>query len=398
MTEPRLHVDPAVADDCDVGVEDLPPFMDRVFPLLFVGLGAVAALGIALEADGRNSWIAVALVAVSVSPWVLSVLGVHLRDPMYAAVVIAPVGVIVVLGKPLGVVDLDEGWPQLVNMLLIGITGQIATFGTSRLAWTTTATAVAIVVVGAVVRGQPLDYTPWLAGVILAVGGGRAFRANVVHTAQLRRAQEALAQQLVIDERRRIAREVHDIVAHTMSVTMLHLTAARLAVRGDPDAAEAALAEAERHGRASMDDIRGVVRLLRTDESAVAPALPDAAALTDLVAGYVTAGSDVRLDVHGPVSALQPNQRLAVYRVVQESLSNAVRHGRDPIDVRVACSADAVEVEVRNDLAGDGADRPADRRPGAGLAGMAERVEALGGAFCAGPQGNRWRVHARIPV
>ena len=390
-----------VPDEADFDIEDLPGWMDRAFPLLFIALGAISCVGIVNEAGDRATGYAVALVAVAVSPWALSLVGIRLIDPVFAAVVIAPVGFLLVFGEAVDIVDLDQGGPQLVMMLLVGIAGQIATVGTNRLMATTTAVAIAVVVAGALSRGDPLDYTPWVVGIVLGVAGGRAFRANVVHLAELRAAHHALAQQAVSEERRRIAREVHDIVAHTLSVTMLHLTAARLAVRRDPAAAEEALAEAERHGRASMDDIRGVVRLLRADESALATALPDDTDLPGLVERYVSAGSVIDLRLDGTLTSLPPAVGLAVYRLVQESLSNASRHGQDPIVVEVERAADAVVVEVTNSL-DTSMTTPAE--PGAGLTGMRERVAALDGSFAAGPvrdgeaPGTMWRVHARIPV
>ena len=397
MSERRPSASMHVADDATFEIEDLPEWMDRRFPVLFVALGGVAAAAIIREAPGPWAVVALVLVGASVSPWALSLIGIRLPDPFFAAVVIAPIGFLIVFGEHLELVDLDQGGPQLVMMLLIGIAGQIGTVGTTRLVRNTTAATFGVVIAGGFTRGDPLDYVPWLVGIVLGVGGGRAFRANVVHLAELRAAQHALAQQAVSDERRRIAREVHDIVAHTMSVTMLHLTAARMAIQRDPAAAEAALAEAERHGRASMDDIRSVVRLLRSDETSVDAALPDETDLPELVERYRTAGSDVRLHADGVTESLGPTIRLAVYRVVQESLSNAVRHGRDPITVSVSRTVDAVEIEVTNPNA---APVPPDPATGSGIAGMRERIEALDGTFTAGPvAGDRtWRVHARIPT
>lgn len=386
---------PCAATDDAFTMEDLPAWMDRAFPVLFIALGVLTSINIVRAPADRSSAYAVALVAAAVSPWALTLVGLRLPDPVFAAGVLAPIAVLIVAGEPLGIIDLDGGGPQLTLMLLVGIAAQIATIGSRRLVWITSAAAFGIVVAGALVRGgDTLDYTPWVVGLLFGVGGGRAFRANAIHVNELRLAHEALAHQAVANERRRIARDVHDIVAHTMSVTMLHLTAARLAVRRDPDAAVAALEEAERHGRASMDDIRRVVRLLRTDEATTGEALPDDTDVPELVEEYVAAGSDVRLQVDGAIETLAPAHRLAVYRIVQESLSNAVRHGRGPVEVSVAAANGCTEVDVRNRT--DPTHVP-DPSIGAGLIGMRERVEALGGTFAAGPDGDTgWRVHARL--
>ena len=382
-------------EDASFPVDDLPAWMDRHFPMFFVALGAVACVATVVDAGDANVGGALVLIGLSVSPWALSLAGLRMPDPVFAALVIAPIGVLVVFGEGIGIVDLDQGGPQLVMMLLVGIAGQIGTIGSDRVVRYTTAAAFGVVVAGAVTRGDPFDYMPWIVGILLGVGGGRAFRANVVHVAELRAAQQELADRAVAEERRRIAREVHDLVAHTMSVTMLHLTAARLAVRRDPAAAEEALAEAERHGRSSMDDIRSVVQLLRTDEPSVTAALPDDD-LTELVDRYRSAGSDVQLCIRGPVADLPPAVRLAVHRVVQESLSNAVRHGREPIDVAVRHDGDAVALVIVNGRHAPARQEPG---PGAGVTGMRERVEALGGRFRAGPaeDGSTWRVDATIP-
>ena len=374
--------------------DDLPAFMERAFPALFIGLGVLAAIGLQVRGSGDHLWVAVLLVLVAISPWVMVLLGVRLVDSAFVAVVVVPIGVVVVLGEAVGVVDLDEGWPQLVHMLLIGLVGQVAVMGSNRLVWCTTLVAIGIIVAGALVRGDPLDYTGWFVGLMLAVSGGRAFRGNIIHVAELRRTHQELARQQLADERRRIAREVHDIVAHTMSVTMLHLTAARLAVRTDAAAAEEALAEAERNGRASMEEIRGVVRLLRTDEDAVVPALPDADDIRALVDRYVAAGSDVRFHLDGALGDLPGAHRLAAYRVLQESLTNAVRHGCDPVEVRLTCTGDAVELDVANGMRREATATSS----GTGMTGMRERIEALDGTFSAGPDGCGWLVRARIPA
>lgn len=367
-------------------------WIDNRFPMFFIAMGLVAALAVGLSPAGAPVAIAVGLVLVSISPWALSLVGVRLPDWLFVTVVLAPIAVLVVLGEPLDLLDLTTGGPQIVLMLAVGIVGQIAAVGTPRQVWMTATAGYVIVVAGGIVRGAPLDFLPWIIGITLGLGGAKAFRRSLEYFHELRQAHQELADQHLADERRRIAREVHDIVAHTMSVTMLHLTAARMALHRDPDAAEEALIEAERHGRASMEDIRRVVRLLREEESSVAAALPDEADIPALVEHYRAAGSDVRLRLDGAVDGLATASRLAVYRIVQESLSNASRHGHDPVEVVVANGNGRTDIDVTN--AAD-PDRP--RGSGAGLTGMRERAEALGGTFSAGLDGSCWRVRARIP-
>ena len=144
----------------------------------------------------------------------------------------------------------------------------------------------------------------------------------------LKAAEVGLAEKAATDERQRIAREVHDVIAHSMTVTMLHVTAARLAVaRGDDDAATEALLEAERAGRESLNEIRHTVGLLRTEpDGGIEAPQPGAGDIVQLVDGFAEAGVDVRLAVEGGLGRVSPPVGLTLFRVVQESLANAVRH------------------------------------------------------------------------
>ena len=213
---------------------------------------------------------------------------------------------------------------------------------------------------------------------------------------ELAATRELLARQAVQLERRRIAAELHDLVGHSLTVVLLSLTGARRLVRVDPDAATEALVEAEAIGRASLAEIRGSARALR-DEQATGPAfapMPAARDLPELVAGMVSAGSQVDLDIAGDVNEVEPVTGLVVYRVVQESLNNAARHAPGAsARVAVAVAPDAVDVDVL-DAGGAGSDNgPA----GVGLVGMRERVEAVGGTLDAGPVPGGWRVRAHVP-
>ena len=207
--------------------------------------------------------------------------------------------------------------------------------------------------------------------------------------------ERELAEHSLADERRRLAGEVHDVVGHTLSASMLHTAAARLSVRSDPDAAIASLERAEQQGRRSMDDIRSVVRLLR-DDPGTAPPTPLAGELPELVESFRTAGADIAYRATGHLDDVPAPTALTVYRVVQEGLTNAVRHGTGTIDVTVHVDGSDVVVEVANG-------RPVHRAattPGNGLAGMRERVNAIGGTLEAGGSkgDDRWVLSARIPT
>jgi len=207
--------------------------------------------------------------------------------------------------------------------------------------------------------------------------------------------ERELAEHTLADERRRLAGEVHDVVGHTLSASMLHTAAARLSVRSNPDAAIASLERAEQQGRRSMDDIRSVVRLLR-DDPGTEPPTPLAGELPELVESLRTAGADITYRATGRLDEVPAAAALTVYRVVQEGLTNAVRHGTGTIDLTVRIDAADVVVEIVNDRSV----RRAATTPGSGLAGMRERVDAVGGTLQAGGADGdgRWVLHARIPT
>ena len=207
--------------------------------------------------------------------------------------------------------------------------------------------------------------------------------------------ERELAEHSLADERRRLAGEVHDVVGHTLSASMLHTAAARLSVRSDPDAAIASLERAEQQGRRSMDDIRSVVRLLR-DDSGISPPTPSAGQLPALVESFRSAGADITDVTSGCLADVPAPAALTVYRVVQEGLTNAVRHGTGTIDVTVRIDAADVNIEIANDRAA----RRTPTTPGSGLVGMRERVTAIGGTLEAGAadRDGRWVLRARIPT
>jgi signal transduction histidine kinase len=188
---------------------------------------------------------------------------------------------------------------------------------------------------------------------------------------------------------------VHDLVAHSLAVTMLHLTGARLALAdGETAEAQSALAAAERLGRSSMTGIRNAVGLLADADADVnwRPE-PDAGDLAALVEDYRRAGVDVTLVRTGADDiAIDTGTGLALYRLLQESLANAVRHApAQPISIRLDATPGRLELQVTNPVVA-----PAQRSDGHGLVGMRERAEQLGGRFDAGPSEAGWTVHAML--
>jgi signal transduction histidine kinase len=232
-----------------------------------------------------------------------------------------------------------------------------------------------------------LTLAPWIAGRL--VRSRRELVASLAErNRQLEAEQAALSELAVRHERARIARELHDIVAHHLAVMVIHAGAGRL----DAPGSAARFAGIRDSGREALGELDRLVDLLQADGEAPRD--------LDALVGQARAAG-VRLDytpLPGGVD-VAPAVRDGAYRVVQEGLTNAMKHapGSDVL-VRLEAGADALDVEVRDDgsggrsvLAGSGA--------GLGLAGMRERVEALGGVLDAGPQnGGGWRVHARLPL
>lgn len=215
----------------------------------------------------------------------------------------------------------------------------------------------------------------------------------------LRQAQDALAAGGAAEERARIAREVHDVIAHSLTVTLLHVSAARLAVRDRPEDAVAALAEAERLGRRSLADVRRAVGLLgpAQDGGAAAP-LPSADDIGALVAEYRAAGVQAGLAVTGDVDVLSSATSLALYRIAEESLANAVRHAPGAT-VEVELGVDGGRAVLRIVNGAGPREPPPDvgPRPGLGLSGIRQRTELIGGSLQVGPFGTGWRVEVEVP-
>jgi signal transduction histidine kinase len=196
-------------------------------------------------------------------------------------------------------------------------------------------------------------------------------------------------------ERNRLARELHDSVGHALTVTTIQAAAARRLVDADPEFVRQALTAIEETGRAAMEDLDHVLGLLR-DEGAGRPAPVRTLADVDrIVADARAAGLTVDVAVDGPISTVPAAVSREGYRIVQEGLTNVVRHaGRVVATLRIALSEGTLRIELSNPL---GAARRSDRS-GRGLAGMRERVDLLGGSMAAGPDGDRWRVAVLLPT
>ncbi|MGN9906678.1 sensor histidine kinase [Phytohabitans sp. LJ34] len=212
--------------------------------------------------------------------------------------------------------------------------------------------------------------------------------------------QRALAEQAVGDERRRIARELHDMVAHHVSVMGVLATGARRVLKRDPDSADEALATIEDTSRATLREMRRLLDVLRTDAEPAAELSPQPglAGIEALVEQVREAGLPVALRVDGTPGPLDHGVALAIYRIVQEALTNALKHaGNATAHVRLSFGVYWLIVEVFD--TGRGPVPGSDQAVGHGLVGMRERVALYGGTLRTGPRpGGGFRVYAKIPM
>ena len=208
---------------------------------------------------------------------------------------------------------------------------------------------------------------------------------------------EALAEQAAMGERARIARELHDVVAHHISMIAVEADTARLATPGMPAAGERHLLSIRSTARDAMNEMRRVLGVLRDDAGGEAEHAPQPGLdrLNELLESARDAGAEVRLIVHGRVVPLPAGVDLAAYRIVQESLTNARRHAPGAsVEVELGYGEDMLRLRVRDDGPG-----PSGAKGGHGLAGMRERAAAAGGSLRAGAaDGGGFAVEADLPL
>jgi signal transduction histidine kinase len=233
----------------------------------------------------------------------------------------------------------------------------------------------------------------------LAWAAGLGVRALRRRAHELERLNEEVARLAAVEERARLARELHDIVAHTVAVMTVHAGAARQLVDVDPGEAKATMRSAEQQGRQAMAELRRLLGLLRGsgEPGALAPpsGVRDLRELADTVRG---GGLAVSLDVEGRPRELAPGVDLSAYRIVQEALTNTLKHASaSQAAVHVRYGEHALELEVIDD--GRPAGASANGGGGHGLTGLRERAALYGGTLDAGPQpGGGYRVFAALPI
>ncbi|CAN5183966.1 histidine kinase [soil metagenome] len=250
---------------------------------------------------------------------------------------------------------------------------------------------------------------PWIGARALREREDRA-TALATELATERASKDAALRAAAAAERSHIARELHDIVAHNVSMMVIQIGAARMQLQtglAGADEAGAALLDAEEAGRQTLDDLRRLLGVLRADEAADAaetagassspePPQPGLAQLEALVAPIRATGLQLEVDVVGDPVPLPAALDLTAYRIVQEALTNTLKHsGATRAAIRLTYRSSALLIEAED----DGAPRPTGNRTGHGLVGIGERAALFGGTVTAGAaEDGGWRVHAELPL
>ncbi len=271
---------------------------------------------------------------------------------------------------------------------------------TSRVRWVSAIGLAQLVYSAIDARGilefNPVRYVFHVAGegllLAILVGAGLTYAAAARWRGRLR---ETDSRAHAAEERLRVSHEVHDVIAHTLAVVGVQLNVAADALEEDPAAAAAALRVAKDVRNRAMTDLRSLIAILRDSPGDTTPQA-DLASLDTLIADARTAGLEVTLHEQGDRAAVPAITAIAIYRVVQESLANTLKHaGARKAEVTIGYRPRSIAVEITD----DGRGVPDGVTEGHGLAGMRERVSALGGALTAGPvPGGGFAVRADIPV
>jgi signal transduction histidine kinase len=281
--------------------------------------------------------------------------------------------------------------------------------------------AVALVFGAAAANLDGHRFTPDSFGILawscLALAAGDAVRSGRLYVESLQERsrhleanQEIETKQRVVEERLRIARELHDVVAHNMAIVNVQAGVASYLVREDPAAAEAALAVVRDAGRSILDELSDILSVLRgtdndSDELLTEHPQPTLRELDPLVASFRAVGLHVTHHVCGLPTIMPKTVQLTAYRIVEEALTNAHKHGDGHAEFHVDYTADAIELTVTNRIRSLERTMPETlssgtaTRPGFGLTGIGERVASARGTLVAGPStGGTYVLNVRIPI
>jgi signal transduction histidine kinase len=365
---------------------------------------SIAAVGAALiaifgEAD-PTSWITVLFALVGLVPWALEASGARLAPWVFMAMTMVPAAPVVLLdGNPGGL------FPVLIAVVWITYRRSSQLVVVAGLG-----TAVALTIGCGIAEPDEFEGTVYfMGGIGVAWLAGALLHRQEGLLAELRDASERQRAHAAVEERARIARELHDVIAHSLTVTILHVTGARRALTNHPQRAAEALERAEAVGRESLDSIRQVVGLLRgpgeaavvSERSDDAP-LPQIADIPSLIAQYRHAGLHIEASVTLDGITAGAMASLTIFRLVQEAMTNALRHAPgEPVSLSIRPDENrtVVRITVENPIRGATARRRPGGQQGLGLTGMTERVRTAGGWIEVGPTPlGVWRIEAEVPL
>ena len=294
----------------------------------------------------------------------------------------------------------------VIVMLAGGLYGYHLATARSRVAGAALVLVAILVVVGRDPEGQWTNLITTIPIAAIAWLIGHVFRTNARRHAELReraerleRERDALSRAAVAEERTRIAREMHDVVAHSLSVMVVQAEAAEAMLDLDPERARRPLSAVQDTGRSALGELRRMLGALREAEDAGAPLVPQPglAGLGELVDHVRAAGLPVELRVEGDARPLPSGVDLSAYRIVQEALTNALKHA-GPARAEVLVRYGERDLELSVSDTGRGRDEDANGA-GHGLAGMRERVALYGGELEIGPRpGGGFALRARLPT
>jgi signal transduction histidine kinase len=376
------------AGDPDAGDPDVAPTTARTDPVrVVIPIFALIVIGLAVLTEPADWWQPLVLLGAA---------------GLFAAWARWDIPVWILTAGVLTAVILAELDPELEPATFLVCLLAIAVSRWEPIGAVSIAALVAMIVTPVVInsqRGDDYGWAIWTIAITFSIAIGWALRRQDELTLELARARVQLARATMQEERRRIARDVHDLVGHGLAAMMVHVTGARHVLTRDPKAAAEALETAEEVGRQSMQELRRTVALLRSDsegDSGLDEPLPKLTQLGNLVDAARERGLDVEYHAEGAHEAVDPAIGLTLHRIAQEALANAGRHAPHARTVvRIVVTDDAVTLDV--DSVGAVAAPPTDGAPHFGLQGMRERADVVGGEFEAGPSANGWTVHCRVP-
>ncbi|MFK3978783.1 sensor histidine kinase [Micromonospora sp. NPDC050397] len=235
----------------------------------------------------------------------------------------------------------------------------------------------------------------WFGGLLIGWGFGHVVGRQFALIDELERTRDRLAETAVAEDRQRIARDLHDLVGHSFSVVLLHLSGARMILTSSPtevtEAAEA-LRQAELVGRKGMDELRQALMLMHRGSHSLAPL--QSGELEHLLDRYRDAGMRIDIDIAGDIEGVSAAPRIVLHDVLREALTNVAKHARSPeATIRIGVDHDRVDVRVESPLG----PTPSRTGSGMGLAGLEHRVAAIDGTFQTRTDREHWVVRAQLP-